>query len=33
MKQVNEKQPTKTAVVVEVKLSNLKEPSSQSKAP
>ena len=32
MKQVNEKQPTKTAVVVKVKLSDLQEPSSWSKA-
>jgi len=32
MKQVNEMQPTKVAVVFKVKLSNLKEPSSWSKA-
>ena len=32
MKQVNEIQPTKVAVVFKVKLSDLREPSSQSKA-
>ena len=32
LKQVNEIQPTKVAVVFKVKLSNLKEPSSRSKA-
>ena len=32
MKQVNEIQPTKTAVVVKVKPSDLQEPSSWSKA-
>jgi len=32
MKQVNEIQPTKVAVVFKVKLSNLQEPSSRSKA-
>jgi len=33
MKQVNEIQPTKVVVVFKVKLSDLKEPSSHSKAP
>ena len=32
MKQVNEMQPTKVAVVFEVKLSDLQEPSYRSKA-
>ena len=33
MKQINEIQPTKVVVVFKVKHSNLKEPSSRSKAP